>query len=201
MDIKIKGLSRELMKRALDQARQGRLHILEQMAKAIAAPRADLSPHAPRIVTIKVKPDRIRDIIGPGGKTIKAIVEQTGAKIDVDDSGVVSIASADGAAAARAIEIIKGLTQEPEIGEYYLGTVRRIADFGAFVEILPGVDGLVHISEMDTRRIDRVEDICREGDEMVVKVINVDNSGKIRLSRKEALDKSPEDVLSMVRGK
>jgi len=148
---------------------------------------------------VKVKPDRIRDIIGPGGKTIKAIVEQTGANIDVNDAGVVSIASADAAAAQKAIDIIKGLTQEPEIGEYYLGNVRRITDFGAFVEILPGLDGLVHISEMDHSRIDRVEDVCREGEEMVVKVINVDHSGKIRLSRKEALDKSPEEVLSMVK--
>ncbi len=201
MDIKIKGLSRELMRQALSQAREGRLHILDEMAKALSAPRKDLSRHAPRIVTIKVKPDRIRDIIGPGGKTIKAIVEQTGASIDVNDSGVVSIASSDSTAAEKAIEIIKGLTQEPEIGEYYLGTVRRITDFGAFVEILPGLDGLVHISEMAPERIDRVEDVCREGEEMVVKVLNVDNQGKIRLSRKEALDKSPEDVLSMVRNK
>jgi len=199
MDIKVKGLSRELMRQALAQAREGRLHILDEMGKALTAPRDDLSKHAPRIVTVKVKPDRIRDIIGPGGKTIKAIVEQTGASIDVNDSGVVSIASADASAAEKAIDIIKGLTQEPEIGEYYLGTVRRITEFGAFVEILPGLDGLVHISEMARERIDRVEDICREGEEMVVKVLNVDNQGKIRLSRKEALDKSAEDVLSMVR--
>jgi polyribonucleotide nucleotidyltransferase len=199
MDIKIKGLSRELMKQALEQAREGRLHILDEMSKALGAARHDLSPHAPRIVTVKVKPDRIRDVIGPGGKTIKAIVEQTGAKIDIDDAGVVSIASADGIAAQKAIDIIQGLTREPEIGEYYLGNVRRITDFGAFVEILPGVDGLVHISEMDDRRIDRVEDVCQEGDEMVVKVLNVDHTGKIRLSRREALDKSPEDVLSMVK--
>ncbi len=199
MDIKIKGLSRELMKQALEQAREGRLHILDEMTKALGTARQDLSPHAPRIVTVKVKPDRIRDIIGPGGKTIKAIVEQTGAKIDIDDAGVVSIASADGIAAQKAIDIIQGLTREPEIGEYYLGNVRRITDFGAFVEILPGVDGLVHISEMDDRRIDRVEDVCQEGEEMVVKVLNVDHTGKIRLSRREALDKSPEDVLSMVK--
>jgi polyribonucleotide nucleotidyltransferase len=201
MDIKIKGLSRELLRKALAQAREGRLDILDEMDKTLAAPRDDLSKHAPRIVTVKVKPDRIRDIIGPGGKTIKAIVEQTGASIDVNDSGVVSIASADASAAEKAIEIIKGLTQEPEIGEYYLGTVRRITEFGAFVEILPGLDGLVHISEMAPERIDRVEDVCREGEEMVVKVLNVDNQGKIRLSRKEALDRSPEDVLSMVRNK
>ncbi len=198
MDIKVKGLSRDLMRQALSQARDGRLHILDEMGKALTAPREDLSMHAPRIVTVKVKPDQIRNIIGPGGKTIKAIVEQTGASVDVGDSGVVSIASSDAAAAQKAIDIVKGLTQEPEIGEYYLGTVRRITEFGAFVEILPGLDGLVHISEMAPERIDRVEDVCREGEEMVVKVLNVDNQGKIRLSRKEALDKSPEDVLSMV---
>jgi polyribonucleotide nucleotidyltransferase len=199
MDIKIKGLSRDLLRRALSQAREGRLHILGEMAKALAAPRADLSIHAPRIVTIRIKPDRIRDIIGPGGKTIKAIVEQTGVEIDVGDSGLVSIASADATAAQKAIDIIKGLTQEPEIGEYYLGIVRRVADFGAFVEILPGTDGLVHISELAPHRVERVEDVCREGDEMVVKVTNVDNQGKIRLSRKEAMDKTPEEVLSMVK--
>ena len=199
MDIKVKGLSRELMRQALSQARDGRLHILDEMDKALAAPREDLSQHAPRIVTVKVKPDQIRNIIGPGGKTIKAIVEQTGASVDVNDSGVVSIASSDASAAQKAIDIIKGLTQEPEIGEYYLGTVRRITEFGAFVEILPGLDGLVHISEMARERIDRVEDVCKEGEEMVVKVLNVDNQGKIRLSRREALDKSAEDVLSMVR--
>jgi polyribonucleotide nucleotidyltransferase len=201
MDIKIKGLSRDLLKQALSQARDGRLHILDEMDKALTAPREDLSQHAPRIVTVKVKPDQIRSIIGPGGKTIKAIVEQTGASVDVNDSGVVSIASSDAAAAQKAIDIVKGLTQEPEIGEYYLGTVRRITEFGAFVEILPGLDGLVHISEMAPERIDRVEDVCREGEEMVVKVLNVDNQGKIRLSRKEALDKSADEVLSMVRKK
>jgi len=201
MDIKIKGLSRDLLKKALDQACDGRLHILDEMDKALAAPREDLSQHAPRIVTVKVKPDQIRSIIGPGGKTIKAIVEQTGASVDVQDSGVVSIASSDAAAAQKAIDIVKGLTQEPEIGEYYLGTVRRITEFGAFVEILPGLDGLVHISEMAPERINRVEDVCREGEEMVVKVLNVDNQGKIRLSRKEALDKSADEVLSMVRKK
>jgi polyribonucleotide nucleotidyltransferase len=196
MDIKIKGLSREILKNALYQAREGRLFILDEMRKAIAEPRSDLSPHAPRIVTIKIKPDRIRDVIGPGGKTIKAIVEQTGVSIDVDDSGLVSIASPDGEAAQKAIEIVKGLTREPEVGEFYQGIVRRITDFGAFVEILPGIDGLVHISEMDHARVRSVEDVCKEGDEMLVKVISVDHMGKIRLSRKEALGKDPSEVTS-----
>ncbi len=196
MDIKIKGLSREILRKALYQAKEGRIHILDIMHEAIAAPRKDLSPHAPRIVTLKIKPDRIRDIIGPGGKTIKSIIELTGVAIEVDDSGLVTIASPAGEACQKAIDIVKSLTREPEIGQYYLGIVRRVTDFGAFVEILPGIDGLVHISELDKTRVGRVEDICREGDEMLVKVLSVDAQGKIRLSRKAALDKDPSDVQS-----
>jgi polyribonucleotide nucleotidyltransferase len=190
MDIKCKGLSRDIMASALEQARQGRLHILGEMAKTLAEPRPELSKHAPRITTIKVRPDQIRVIIGPGGKMIKGIVEQTGVDINVEDDGTVHIASADSAAVAKAIDIINGLTREAAVGEIYEGTVARITDFGAFVNILPGTDGLVHISEMDWKRIERVEDVCKEGDTMQVKVIGIESdSGKIRLSRKELLEK------------
>jgi polyribonucleotide nucleotidyltransferase len=195
MDIKVQGLSREILEKALHQAREGRLHILDRMAEAIAAPRDDLSPHAPRIFTIRIKPDRIRDVIGPGGKMIRAIIEQTGVAIDVEDDGTISIASPDDAGARKAIEIIKGLTQEPEVGEFYMGVVRRIVEFGAFVEILPGTEGLLHISEIDQKRTQRVEDVLKEGDEVLVKVMSIDQrAGKIRLSRKEALGQKPDVV-------
>jgi polyribonucleotide nucleotidyltransferase len=153
-----------------------------------------MSPYAPRIYTLTVKPDRIRDIIGPGGKTIRAITEQTGVAIDVEDDGTVSIASADERSARKAMDIIRGLTMEPEIGAFYQGVVKRIAEFGAFVEIMPGTDGLVHISELAGERVKRVEDILKEGDEVMVKVISIDRQGKIRLSRKEALGQNPEVV-------
>ena len=188
MDIKLKGLPREVLEKALDQARAGRIHILGEMAKALEAPRDDLSPNAPRIVTITVKPDKIRDIIGPGGKTIRAIVEQTGAQIDINDAGVVSIASADARSLQQATDLINGLTREPEVGQFYNGIVKRIVEFGAFVEILPGTDGLLHISEVAAERIRQVTDVMQEGDEVVVKCINVDRDGKIRLSRKQAME-------------
>jgi polyribonucleotide nucleotidyltransferase len=195
MDIKVQGLSREILEAALNQAKQGRLHILGKMAGTLAAPRDDLSPHAPRIFTIRIKPDRIRDVIGPGGKMIRAIIEQTGVAIDVEDDGTISIASPDDAGARKAIDIIKGLTQEPEVGEFYMGVVRRIVEFGAFVEILPGTEGLLHISELDQKRIARVEDVLKEGDEVLVKVLAVDpRAGKIKLSRKEALGAKPDVV-------
>jgi polyribonucleotide nucleotidyltransferase len=197
MDIKIQGLSREILQKALYQARDGRLHILGKMAEALAAPREELSKHAPRIFTLTIKPDRIRDVIGPGGKTIRAIIEQTGVAIDVEDDGTVSIASSDDASAKKAIEIIKGLTTEPEVGQFYMGVVRRIVDFGAFVEILPGTDGLIHISELDQKRVAKVTDVINEGDEVMVKVISIDRQGKIRLSRKEALGQNPEVVHNM----
>jgi polyribonucleotide nucleotidyltransferase len=196
MDIKIKGLSREVLQQALYQARDGRLYILDRMAEALQAPRDELSQHAPRILTIRVKPDRIRDVIGSGGKMIRAIIEQTGVAIDVQDDGTINIASSDDVSARKAIDIIKGLTMEPEVGEFYMGVVRRITDFGAFVEILPGTDGLVHISELAVERVKRVEDVVKEGDELLVKVTAVDRQGKIRLSRKEALGKNPEEVLT-----
>ncbi len=187
MDIKIEGLSRTILQQALDQAREGRLHILGKMLEALPAPRPELSKYAPRITTIKVKPDQIRLIIGPGGKTIKGIVDQTGVAIDVNDDGTVNVASADSDAVKKALDIIKGLTAEPEVGATYKGTVKRVTDFGAFVEILPGIDGLVHISELAHTRVDRVEDVLKEGDVTDVKVVSVDREGKIRLSRREVM--------------
>lgn len=197
MDIKLAGVERAVLETALEQARKGRLHILDKMAEALETPRDELSPNAPRIVTITVKPDKIRDVIGPGGKTIRAIVEQTGAKIDIDDAGVVSIASADGRSLQQAMDLIKGLTMEAEVGQYYNGVVKRVVEFGAFVEILPGTDGLVHISELAEERTRKVTDVLDEGDTVVVKCINVDRDGKIRLSRKEALiEEPPEDQIN-----
>lgn len=188
MDIKIAGLSRDVLERALEQARVGRLHILDEMDKAISEPRAEMSQHAPRIVVVKIHPDKIRDIIGPGGKTIRGIVDQTGCAIDVEDDGTVNVASPDGEALGRALEIIEGLTAMPELGKIYVGRVVKIAEFGAFCQILPGTDGLLHISEIADFRIPRVEDILTEGDEVTVKVIGIDGqSGKIKLSRREAM--------------
>ncbi len=195
MDIKIQGLTREILETALRQAREGRVHILGKMSEALATHRDDLSRYAPRIHTLHVKPDQIREIIGPGGKTIRGITAQTGVAIEVEDDGTVHIASPDGIAVKKAIDIIKGLTTEPEVGEYYMGVVKRLAEFGAFVEILPGTDGLVHISELDSKRVNRVEDVCKEGDEMVVKVIAIDRAtGKIRLSRRATLGETPDVV-------
>ena len=187
MDIKIGGVTRAVMQKALEQAREARLHILGVMDAAIASPRAELSTHAPRIVTLRIKTDRIRDLIGPGGKTIRGIVEETGAKIDVEDDGTVLVASSDGESMQKAIDRIRALTAEAEVGKIYRGTVRRVVDFGAFVEIMPGTDGLVHISQLANERVRQVTDVVREGDVIDVKVIEVDKSGKIRLSRKEAL--------------
>jgi len=165
------------------------MHILERMSGSIDRPRPNISPYAPRIFTMQIPRDRIRDVIGSGGKTIRSIIETTGCKIDVEDSGRVSIASADEAAALRAIEIIESLTQEPEIGKVYRGKVRRVEPYGAFVEILPGQDGLVHISELAPYRVRQTTDVVKEGDEVTVKIIAVDPMGKIKLSRKQALSK------------
>ncbi len=187
MDIKIAGLSREILTQALDQAREGRIHILGKMMETLATHRPDLNKWAPRITTIKVKPDQIRLVIGPGGKTIKGIIDQTGVAIDVEDDGTVNIASADSDAVKRALEIIKGLTTEPEVGATYKGAVQRVTDFGAFVELLPGTDGLLHISEMAHTRVERVEDVMKEGDIVEVKVLSVERDGKIRLTRRELL--------------
>jgi polyribonucleotide nucleotidyltransferase len=194
MDIKIKGLRRDILEKALEQARAGRLHILETMTSAIGAPRANISRYAPRIFTIQIPKDRIRDVIGSGGKTIRSIIESTGCKIDVEDSGKVSIASSDEAAAMKAIEIIEALTQEPEIGKVYTGKVRRVEAYGAFVEIMPGQDGLVHISELAPYRVRQTTDVVKEGDVVTVKIIAVDPMGKIKLSRKQAMSKEELDA-------
>ncbi|CAI8006579.1 Polyribonucleotide nucleotidyltransferase [Geodia barretti] len=187
MDIKMAGVPTAVMREALAQARTGRLAILEKMQATIAAPRDSISTHAPRIVTITIPVDKIRDIIGPGGKTIRSIVDRTGVKIDVEDDGRVNIASTDSDAAQKAITIIEELTASPELNKTYLGKVQRITDFGAFVEILPGIDGLLHVSEIAHYRVSAVTDELQEGDQVLVKVINVDPSGKVRLSRKALL--------------
>jgi polyribonucleotide nucleotidyltransferase len=193
MDIKVGGITGEIMREALNQAKAGRLHILERMQATLSAPRENISSHAPRIVTIQIPVDKIRDVIGPGGKTIRSIIERTGVKIDVEDDGRVNVASSDDESAQKALSIIEELTATPELNKSYLGTVQRITDFGAFVEVLPGVDGLLHVSEIAHYRVKEVRDELQEGGQVLVKVINVDPSGKIRLSRKALLDK-PENA-------
>ncbi len=195
MDIKIKGLDIEIMRKALAQAKTARLHILSEMAKAIEKPRDEISPYAPRIITIKINPEKIGDVIGPGGKIIRAIVDETGAKIDIDDDGTVLIAAVEAEAGEAAKARVLAIVEEPEIGKEYLGTVRRITDFGAFVEILPGTDGLIHISELSYEHVKRVEDVLKVGDKVNVKCINIDPEGKVRLSRK-ALLPVPEGATS-----
>jgi polyribonucleotide nucleotidyltransferase len=190
MDIKISGVNREIMGQALHQAKEGRMHILNVMNGTLSAARSDVSGHAPRIITIHVKPDKIREIIGPGGKVIRGIIEATGVKMDVEDDGSVTIASADEEAAKKAIEMVQRIAAEAEIGKIYKGTVRKIVEFGAFVEILPGTDGLVHISQLAPERVRKVSDVLKEGDEVMVKVLEIDKQGKIRLSRKEALQET-----------
>ena len=187
MDIKITGVTKDLLETALQQAKEGRLFILGKMNEIIDSSRKDMSPYAPRIITMQIKTDKIRDIIGPGGKTIRSITERTGVTIDINDSGLISIGSPDESMLKEAVKIIEGLTQDPEKGRIYAGKVKKIMDFGAFVEILPGVDGLVHISQIAPHRIDKVTDVLKEGDEVQVKVLEIDRDGKIRLSRKEAL--------------
>jgi polyribonucleotide nucleotidyltransferase len=187
MDIKIGGVTREIMGIALNQAMEGRLHILDRMAETIKTAKSDLSTYAPRITTIYVKTDKIRDVIGSGGKNIRGVTEATGVTIDIDDTGKINIASTDKAACDLAIKMIRDLTAEAEEGKLYMGLVRKIMEFGAFVEIFPGTDGLVHISELDTERVKNVSDILKEGDKVLVKCIGIDKQGKIKLSRKEAL--------------
>ncbi|HET9315562.1 MAG TPA: polyribonucleotide nucleotidyltransferase, partial [Vicinamibacteria bacterium] len=190
MDIKIGGITAEIMAQALEQARQGRMHILDRMAEALASPRAEISSYAPRILTIQIPVDKIRDVIGPGGKMIRSIVERTGCKIDVEDDGRVAIASVDESAARKAIAIIEELTATAELNKTYLGKVVRVVDFGAFVEILPGTDGLLHVSEMAHHHVKDVRSEVKEGDQVLVKVVNIDPSGKIRLSRKALLEQA-----------
>jgi polyribonucleotide nucleotidyltransferase len=186
MDNKVGGVNRDVMRHALHQARDARLFVLSVMEKAIDTARTEMSTYAPRIVTLHIKPDKIRDVIGPGGKVIRGLVEETGCKIDIEDDGTVLIASSDGNAMERAISAIEAITAEPEVGRIYHGKVRKIVDFGAFVEIFPGTDGLLHISQLSNERVRRVEDVVHEGDEIMVKVLDVDRSGKIRLSLREA---------------
>lgn len=193
MDIKIDGVTRDIMHTALEQAREGRLHILGKMAEAISKSRDDLSPYAPRITTVFVKPEQVRTIIGAGGKTVRGIIEATGCGIDIEDDGRINISSADGAAAAEAARMISELTQEAEVGKIYEGTVKKIMDFGAFVEIFAGTDGLVHVSELAKERVRNVTDVLNEGDAVRVKCIGVDRQGKIKLSRKEALADDGKD--------
>ena len=192
MDIKIAGVTRDIMQEALAQARNGRLHILGLMEQAIDSPRKELSEFAPRLYTMSVPTDKIRDIIGPGGKTIRSIIDETGCEVDVQNDGTVIIASPDGVAAKRAREIIERLTETAEIGKIYEGTVRRVEGYGAFVEILPGSDGLIHISELAPYRVREVTDIVQEGDTVTVKVINIDEQGKVRLSRKAVIMEAPD---------
>jgi polyribonucleotide nucleotidyltransferase len=187
MDIKIDGLTEDILRKALAQARDGRIHIIGKLRETLAAPRADISLYAPRITTVKVKEDQVRTVIGSGGKNIRQIISETGVTINVEDDGTVTIASSDAEAAARAVAMVKWLTEEAEVGKIYRGTVKKILDFGAFVEILPGTDGLLHISQISKERIEKVTDVLHEGDEVMVKVLEVDRQGKIRLSRKDAL--------------
>ena len=188
MDIKIEGVSKEIMSKALEQANAGRCHILEEMDKALSAPRTEVPEHAPKIFTLQINTDRIRDIIGPGGKIIKGMTAEFGVKIDVDDSGKVMIFAPNGKVGEAVSDRIKSLTEEAEVGKIYTGTVQKIVDFGAFVQILPGIDGLVHISELENRRVNKVTDVLKEGEEVRVKVLAVDQRGKIRLSRKALLE-------------
>lgn len=193
MDIKISGINAQILSEALEQARKGRIHILEIMKQAIEKPREEISKYAPRIITINIHPDKIRDVIGPGGKIIRSITDETGAKIDIADDGTVTIATADGEAAQTAVERIRALTAEAEIGETYMGTVNRIVDFGAFVEIFPGVDGLLHISEISDRRIRDVRDELKEGQQILVKCIGKEGN-KIKLSRKSVLNEEKAEA-------
>ncbi|MDP6484783.1 MAG: polyribonucleotide nucleotidyltransferase, partial [Nitrospinota bacterium] len=190
MDIKIEGLSMDIMKTALAQAKEARLHVLDRMETILPEPRAELSTYAPRIFTVKIRPEKVRDVIGPGGKVVRGIIEKTGVTIDIEDDGTILVASIDEPSAKAAIAMIADLTQEAEIGKIYRGIVKKIMDFGAFVEIFPGTDGLVHISQLDHTRVKTVTDIVKEGDEVMVKVLEIDGQGRIRLSRKEAMKKT-----------
>ena len=188
MDIKIKGIDEQILTRALEQARQGRLFILDRMMETLAEPRAELSPYAPRIISFSINPDKIREVIGSGGKTINKIIADTGVKIDINDDGTVFIASVDAASAAEAKRIIDGIVKDIEVGDVYLGTVVGIKEFGAFINLKPGTDGLLHISRIANKRVEKVEDVLQMGEQVLVRVIDVDpKSGKISLTRKDLL--------------
>jgi polyribonucleotide nucleotidyltransferase len=187
MDIKISGIGRDILKDALEQARKGRLFILDQMLSVLPKPRAELSPYAPRIITLTIDTDKIRDVIGPGGKMIKKIIEETGAKIDIEDDGRIFIAAVDVEAGKRTVEIIERLTSDVEVGKIYTGKVTRLMNFGAFVEVLPGKEGLVHISQLALERVGKVEDVVTVGDIVTVKVTEIDRQGRVNLSRRDVL--------------
>jgi polyribonucleotide nucleotidyltransferase len=187
MDTKIGGISFAVMSDALERARRGRVHILDIMERALPTPRAEMSPFAPRILILHIHPDKIREVIGPGGKIIKRITEETGAQIDIEDTGEVRIAAINREGGRRAEELIRNITEDPEVGKIYQGKVRSVVTFGAFVEILPGRDGLLHISEIEHHRVARTEDVLNVGDMVMVKVIGVDRDGKVKLSRKALL--------------
>jgi len=186
MDVKIKGISRELMSKALDQAREARLHVLDKMLECLAEPRPDVSPYAPRIYTIKIDVDKIRDVIGPGGKVVRGIQMRTGAEINIEDDGTIHVASVDKDSADEALAMIRSITAEPEVGMIYPGTVSRVLNFGAFVSFMGGKEGLVHISELAPGRVNRVEDVVNIGDEVNVKVVEIDNMGRLNLSKVQA---------------
>jgi polyribonucleotide nucleotidyltransferase len=190
MDIKISGVTREIMTQALAQARAGRLVILEKMKEALAEPKAEISPYAPKMTFIEINPERIKDVIGPGGKIIKSIQTETDTRLEVEDSGKVTIYAPTAEKAEAAIALVRRYTQEPEVDKIYHGRVVKIMDFGAFVEILPGTDGLVHISQLAPERVQRVTDVVKEGDMIDVKVLGIDKQGKIRLSRRAALEEN-----------
>jgi polyribonucleotide nucleotidyltransferase len=196
MDIKLKGISPALMAEALQQAREARIFILDAIEKVMPAPRAELKPHAPRMTVLKIDPQKIGAVIGPGGKIIRGIQEETGVRIDVQDDGTIYIAATDGSSAARAREMVEGLVEEAVVGRIYTGRVVRTTDFGAFVEILPNTDGLVHISQLDTERVESVEDVVKVGDEITVMVTSIDNDNRIRLSRQAVLEGwTPEEAM------
>jgi polyribonucleotide nucleotidyltransferase len=197
MDMKVKGITNDILAQALDQARLGRMHILDKMLEVIPAPRPELKPHTPRITIVRIPVDKIGAVIGPGGKMIRSIQEETNTRIDIEEDGSIFIAATDGEGERMARERILSLTEVPEIGRIYTGRVVRITDFGAFVEILPNTDGMVHISQLDTERVERVEDVVRMGDEITVMVTDIDPGGKIRLSRQAVLEGWTAEEASM----
>lgn len=198
LDLKIPQIEAEVLRQALAQARDARVYALDRMDETISKAREDLSPYAPRITMVKIDPQKIGLVIGPGGKTIRRIIEETGVKIDVEDDGTVIIACSDPEGARKAVEMVRGMTEEPEIGKIYTGTVKRITDFGAFVEILPGTDGLVHVSQLADYHVASVEDVVRVGDEIMVMVVDIDSENKVRLSRRAVLEGwTPEEARAM----
>ena len=188
MDIKIQGLTKPIMQQALEQARKGRLFILDKMEETIRKPKPDISPYAPKILTLQINPDKIREVIGPGGKVIRAIQSETDTRIEVEETGLVKVVAVNLEKAEKALKMVEDIVQEAKVGALYEGTVRKIMDFGAFVEIFPGTDGLIHISQLDSKRVNKVTDVLKEGDKVSVKVLEVDRDGKIRLSRKAAME-------------